>query len=124
MKQTRRSVLGAIGAVATIGIGATQVIGTDKLSIKIDINAEDEYITLKNTGDSKATSQTIVSTSNTAIKLLKTNPSRTTRSFLPVTQSVSALVLKLKATLIRALAMKSNAQQRESRRCCFAEYGR
>ena len=54
MKQTRRSVLGAIGAVATIGIGATQVIGTDKLSIKIRVNAEDEYITLKNTGDSKA----------------------------------------------------------------------
>lgn len=53
MKQTRRSVLGAIGAVATVGIGATQVIGADMPSIKIDINAEAEYVTLTNTGDSE-----------------------------------------------------------------------
>lgn len=54
MNQTRRSVLGAIGAVATVGIGATQVIGADMPSIKIDINAEAEYVTLTNTGDSEA----------------------------------------------------------------------
>ncbi|WP_139136002.1 lamin tail domain-containing protein, partial [Haladaptatus sp. W1] len=44
---------GAIGAVATVGIGATQVIGADMPSIKIDINAEAEYVTLTNTGDSE-----------------------------------------------------------------------
>ena len=53
MKQTRRSVLGAIGAVATVGIGATQVLGADSdVPLVLDPYPGEEYLLVKNTTDS------------------------------------------------------------------------
>jgi hypothetical protein len=53
MKQTRRSVLGAIGAVATVGIGATQVIGADSdVPLVLEPHPGEEYLLVKNTTDS------------------------------------------------------------------------
>ncbi|WP_266083049.1 hypothetical protein [Haladaptatus caseinilyticus] len=53
MKQTRRSVLGAIGAVATVGIGATQVLGADSnVPLLLEPHPDEEYLFVKNTTDS------------------------------------------------------------------------
>ncbi|SHL35291.1 lamin tail domain-containing protein [Haladaptatus paucihalophilus] len=53
MKQTRRSVLGAIGAVATVGVGATQVLGADSnVPLLLDPYPGEEYLLVKNTTDS------------------------------------------------------------------------
>ncbi|GAA0259834.1 hypothetical protein ACFFQF_20900 [Haladaptatus pallidirubidus] len=53
MKQTRRSVLGAIGAVATVGIGATQVLGADSnVPLLLDPHPDEEHLLVKNTTDS------------------------------------------------------------------------
>ena len=53
MKQTRRSVLGAIGVAATVGIGATQVLGADSdIPLVLEPHPDAEYLLVKNTTDS------------------------------------------------------------------------
>lgn len=53
MKQTRRSVLGAIGVAATVGVGATQVLGADSdVPLLLEPHPDEEYLLVKNTTDS------------------------------------------------------------------------
>jgi len=51
MKQTRRSVLGAAGALIAGTAGAGYVLADSHTAIEIEVNAEEEYVVLTNSGD-------------------------------------------------------------------------
>lgn len=51
MKQTRRSVLGAAGALIAGTAGASHVLADSHMGIEIKVHAEEEYVVLKNTTD-------------------------------------------------------------------------
>jgi predicted extracellular nuclease len=50
MNTTRRSVLGAVATLATVGVGASQVIGQESLPIEVtQVASEEEYVMFENT---------------------------------------------------------------------------